>query len=65
MRKVAVVLVILVILGTIAISGCTTTEPGQNNTTMKQNNSSGSANETLGGEQSEKNQQGENPETRG
>ncbi len=65
MRKVAVVLVLLVILGTITISGCTTTEPGQNNTTMKQNNSNESANETLGGEAGEKNQQGENTETRG
>lgn len=68
MRKIAIILVFLMILGTIVISGCTQTQPGQNtssnNTTVKNNTTQSP--ETLGGEQREApNSTGEQNEPQG
>ena len=69
MRKVAVILVLLMVLGIVTISGCTQGPQGQNtssnNNTSVKNNTTQSP-ETLGGEQREgKNSSGEQNEPQG
>lgn len=68
MKKVAVILVLLMILGIVTISGCTQGPQGQNtssNNTSVKNNTTHSP-ETLGGEQREgRNSSGEQNEPQG